>query len=162
MSLPFLFGNNLIINANEIPPTVFISETEVDLDKNVGKKALRGIKGKDKKWTRDPRYHQLDVACTVLTLVKCALDAVACQLLFHCVFRLFAAVDFFQQSSGRTKAVWSSLTFNLTVQDLNTAEPCSLSSLCTRSLPIRFSSQRQNILSPCSVSLCVCLIKDCG
>lgn len=33
ISILFLLCNNLIINANEIPPSVFISETEVDLDK---------------------------------------------------------------------------------------------------------------------------------
>lgn len=33
ISILFLFCNNLIIHANEIPPSVFISETEVDLDK---------------------------------------------------------------------------------------------------------------------------------
>lgn len=40
ISILFLLCNNLIINANEIPPSVFISETEVDLDK-MWKKRLK-------------------------------------------------------------------------------------------------------------------------
>ena len=69
----FSLCNNLIINANEIPPSVIISETEVDLGKNVDK-ALKGIKGKESR--REPGTLVLSAHVTgvVSSLMKCILN----------------------------------------------------------------------------------------